>query len=328
MEEPDTETAFRASPALARIRRDSLALVDHLGAVLDAAADELEGVCCVVAAGSLGRLEAGPNSDLDVIVVVRDGLAQAIAARLVGRVYERLGDSGLRLPKADGIYRSPVSPAALLDRAARGSLDEDPALFGKRMQFLLDTRALAGSPAFAGLRRDILGWYAGPAQSRSRRHPWTFLINDLSRYLHSYAAWQQHKHDNTADDGWQLRQVKLRSSRVLTFAGLMLLLGESHRERNPFDFVLRWLDLTPLQRVAAVMHRHGAAQLPDLVQGYARVHAALSSADTRAALAAGRDEQLFARLHDDSGTMMEILTQFILARADDWGTDFFSRLLL
>ncbi|MGR8920677.1 MAG: hypothetical protein ACU85V_13760, partial [Gammaproteobacteria bacterium] len=211
----------------------------------------------VAAAGSLGRLETGPDSDLDLLVIV--DFASAADATLCTTVLEVLGDCGLEPPKADGIYRTPVGRDALLDERARGSLDETPDVFGKRMQCLLDARPLFNDAAFVALRRDLLRWYGEPFQRLDPAASWTLLINDLSRYLHAYAGWQQHKFARSADDSWLLRQMKLRSSRLVTFAGLLFLAGASNSRPDKQAWLAARLGLSPLERVGCVMRERDPA---------------------------------------------------------------------
>ena len=76
------------------------------------------------------------------------------------------------------------------------------------------------------------------------------------RYLHSYALWQQFKFVRSSDDSWQLRQAKFRTSRIVTFAALMFLVGKSDRDRDKLRWLHAQLSLTPLQRLHKVMGAH------------------------------------------------------------------------
>jgi hypothetical protein len=337
MSEQAVRLDYALLPALAASRKQSLALVELVSSRLAAALGDGGDVLTVAAAGSLGRLELGAGSDLDGIVVV-DAHAAARGTALVDRVYAALRDCPLRLPKTSGIFRSPVTEAALCAPAARGALDEQPAIFGKRIQFLLDTRPLFGMPAYSTLQRRILDWYAGPGLAAHPASQCTLLINDLQRYLHAYAGWQQYKFERDADDGWYLRQAKLRASRALTFAGLLLLLGAGSRREDKVDWLHAHLALTPLERVHAVMSEHDPTGFRDLAQDYDRVHALLTDPAVRAELierSPGSAEMMpsqhppaFAEIHRLSGGLLRRLSRFVLERRDDWHPDFFSYLIL
>ncbi|CAN0486932.1 unnamed protein product, partial [Phaeothamnion confervicola] len=191
-----------------------------------ARADALSGVETVAVAGSLGRLEAAADSDIDYIIVLRDGLAPAAIAAQVAIVHELFLSAPFKAPKVDGIYRHGIARASLLDPRALGSLSEAPEIFGKRMALLLDARSVFASARFHALQGALIEWYGSDFLAASPARGWTYLSNDIVRYLHSYAGWQQYKFTRSSDDSWQLRQAKFRTSRLLSFAALMFLLGE------------------------------------------------------------------------------------------------------
>jgi len=330
---------YAGLPALGASRARSLDLLGQVSSRLDAALAGTDGVLTIAAAGSLGRLEVTADSDLDGIVVVDGRLSPGDADALVARAYAALRDCPIKLPKAAGIFRSPVTAGALCAPAARGALDEPPAVFGKRIQFLLDTRPIHGAAAYSDLRRRILEWYAGPGQLAHPASQFTLLVNDLQRYLHAYAGWQQYKFERSADDGWYLRQAKLRTSRAVTFAGLLLLLGASSRRDDKLECLHAWLDLTPLERVHAVMTAAGdTAGFRRIAQLYDAVHALLADPGQRAGLVADSPataESLpacyppaFEEIHRLSGELLRGLSRFVLERRDDWHPDFFSYLIL
>lgn len=334
VEVPLLDLMARLAPDLRVSHGVSQHMLARLAEALARVPAALTGIESVIAAGSLGRLEAHAASDFDGILVASpDGPAQVPPA-----LFDAVAACGLKPPKPDGIYRTTITRDTLCAPSARGSLDEPPAHFGKRMQILLDTRAVTGHAAFQQLQRQVLAWYAGETLSRYPDAQWTLLINDLSRYLHAYAGWQQHKFSRSDEDGWYLRQAKLRSSRMLTFAGLLLLLGESSvRGRGKLDWVAERLDLSPLARVAAVMWPRDAPAFERVLVDYEAVHRTLSSPANRAALVAespaneaiqgGDWPEIYARIHHHSGRMLRELSQFVLARRADWHPDFFSYLL-
>ena len=338
MSDPRTGPDYAPLPALAASRQQSLALLRTVSARLEEALADSDAVLTVAAAGSLGRLETGAGSDLDGIVVVDDRCDSGEATALVERVYAALRDCPLRLPKTAGIFRSPVTPGALCAPGARGSLVEAPAVFGKRIQFLLDTRPLYGAAAYSTLQGRILEWYAGSIPALDADAQCSLLINDLQRYRHAYAGWQRHKYERSAEDGWYLRQAKLRTSRALTFAGLLLLLGASSRRPDKLDWLRARLALTPLERVHAVMGETDPAGFRHVADAYDRLHALLSDSRIRAELveaspasaatAPARHPPVYVEIHRLSGELQRRLSRFVLERRDEWHPDFFSELML
>lgn len=340
MDNETTSSAFaidyRQAPTLRQARRRSQAILATARARLEEAT--LPSIETIAVAGSLGRLEASSSADFDCIVVARDTAAPAQLDAEIERVHDVLAACGLRRPKADGIYRDAIGPAALLDYRALGSLDETPATFGKRMQFLLDARPVFAPVRFAALRREILNWYGSGFFSRDGTLSWTYLLNDVQRYLHAYAGWQQYKLARSADDSWELRQAKLRSSRVVTFAGLLVLLGASNHRADKIGWLLARLDATPLERLGQIMCHDDPAAFDGALAAYEFVHARLADAAFRAQLIAGGPDEssgfatapsaAFASIDAATGTLMEILTGFLIGRWGQWDTRFFARLLL
>lgn len=325
-------------PALRAAHAHSTRLLAAMEACFTAQAGRLDGVVTVAVGGSLGRLEASADSDIDCVVVVDDAIDDGHARELMLAVQTCLAESPLKLPKADGIYRTPIAPRDLLAPSALGSLEEPPAVFGKRMQLLLDARPVYGHAACASLQRAVLDWYASDFIAARATRGWTLLVNDLMRYLHAYAGWQQFKFARSVDDSWQLRQAKLRGSRLLTFAGLLFLLGESDGRADKLDWLAARLRAPPLARVATIMAGVASTAYARLLGDYETVFAMLADPTLRARLVAtGPDEVLrldapldpaFERLRAASAGISVELTRFALSRVEHWGLRFFERWLL
>lgn len=327
---------YRNAPALALAHSRSIAILAAARTGLSEAA--LDCIETVAVGGSLGRLEASGSADFDCIVVARDDACPVALDRDVARIHDVLASCGLRRPKADGIYRDAITPAALLDQRGLGSLDETPTIFGKRMQFLLDARPVFAPVRFAALRHAILCWYGSGFFGRDGALSWTYLLNDVQRYLHAYAGWQQYKLARTVDDSWELRQAKFRSSRVVTFAGLLALLGASNHRVDKIDWLAAHLDATPLERLGQVMWRHDPAAFDEALANYEFVHARLADAAFRAELVAGGPDEstgfgaapspAFASIDRTTSALMELLSGFLIGRWGHWDKRFFARLLL
>ncbi len=325
-------------PALRAAHACSTRLLADMDARFAAHADRLEGVVTVAVGGSLGRLEVSADSDIDCIVVVDDAVDDGQARELMGAVQTCLAASPLKLPKADGIYRTPIAPRQLTAPGALGSLEEPPAVFGKRMQLLLDARPVYGHAGCASLQRAVLDWYASDFIAARATRGWTLLMNDLMRYLHAYAGWQQFKFARGVDDSWQLRQAKLRGSRLLTFAGLLFLLGESDGRTDKLEWLAVRLGAPPLARVAEIMGGADQDAYARLLGDYEAVFAMLADPALRARLVAtGPDETRrlgapldpgFERLRAASAGISAELTRFALTRVEHWGLRFFERWLL
>ncbi len=324
-------------PALQAAHRYSQLQLQQLKHRFESCAADLSAIETIAIGGSLGRLEASADSDVDCIIVLRDEISVAEGEAQVGVIHELLAHSPFKAPKPDGIYRRGIVRKALLEHAALGSLNESAETFGKRMQLLLDARPLFGGQRFHALQRAIIGWYGSDFLTTSPSRSWTYLSHDLMRYLHSYAAWQQFKFKRSADDSWQLRQAKFRTSRLLTFAALMFLLGESDRDANKMDWLHQRLALTPLQRLHSIMRIYEPKAYCELLSAYETSFAILADSAVRASLvASGPDTttRMSATFHpayegirQSSTPIARVLTEFALARRVDWGGRFFERWL-
>jgi len=296
-------------------------LLNELAAACNAQADALAPVASIAAAGSLGRLEAGTGSDLDAIVVLHENAAPGAVADALDRVWGVAAMAGLKIPKAGGIFREGISRDALVAPEALGSLDEIPGVFGKRIQFLLDARPLFGMDAFQNLRDSVFDWYVSPHMDLGARDPWEYLLNDLVRYAGAYTNWQLAKRLRSVADSWALRQVKLRSTRFVTWLGLWVLIWQARdREGDGVAWVRERLALTPLERVVHVL----GPDFPDLVREfvghYEAVLSRLFDADARARLveserpAAGSPQDGYDELIVRCEAMREILGAILAAR--------------
>ncbi len=327
--------------ALAHASDYSQAFLGELRERLEQDKNDFSPFVAIGVGGSLGRHEATAVSDVDSVLIVDTSVNEDSheTRKAVARFFDLIAELGLQAPKPDGIYRHPISRERLLDVRARGSLREPPAVFGKRIQILLDVRGVYGSSAFYTLQQELLEWYGARFLDRTTGSgQWAYLLNDLMRYLHSYAAWQQFKFDKSPSDGWYLRQLKLRSSRAITIAGLVFLLAEydgtneSHKQR-----IMERLTLSPLERVADVINRYDPDYFSELASTYDSVLARLSDADHRAELvrlSPATLEQvpdtypvIYQQAYDISAHLLSMLANFVIARRSDWSPVFYAYLI-
>lgn len=285
----------------------------------------LSPLASIGAAGSLGRLEAGPDSDLDSIFLRKAQLPSRRLDQAIDCVWTIATEAGLRVPKHDGIFRDAISEAQLLNPDSLGKLDESPGVFGRRIQILLDTRPLHGGTVFCDVRRRILEWYALPSRNLCAEGPWEYLLSDLIRYANTYRNWQATKLERTADDSWALRQAKLRSTRLVTWLGLWgLILRANEMTRDGFEWLREHLELTPLERIALVINDESPGTMFNVLTSYESILLSLHDHDVRSRLiltgppySAAQpsfhgDE--FRQILQQSDVLRETLTVFFAAR--------------
>ncbi len=295
----------------------------------------LDVFACLAVAGSLGRGEAGPASDVDCVLVAKADASPAAVSAGVEAVLEAVEASGLRPPALHGTFRKAVTAARLLDPAALGALDESPSVFGKRLQLLLDTRAVVHEATYRALRGEVLDWYT---RWQPRSEPLALLASELVRYRRSYRAWQTFRFDHGEADSWRLRMAKLASSRLVTVAALLWLIGEALAHEAPVNWLAAHLDQPPLQRLHGVLAHYDGAAAAALLDACESLHAIIESPAQRQRLLdappIGLDDLVGALPACGAGVdapaqaLEALLSDFLLARRDDWAPWFYRAMLL
>ncbi len=324
---------------LSRCWQSSADTFERVRIGLDGIDVDPEIIYSLVVAGSLGRMEAQPHSDCDLLVFIHDGIDPDAASTKaqIDAIWQCLKQQSLRLPKSWGIFATPASPAQLTDPRSLGNLNESRATFGKRIQLLLDCQPLMAPDNFRQLQRRVLQWYASAFLNEGDESQWRYLITDLVRYYKSYSAWHQFKLDVEHDDSWYIRDSKLRTSRLIMYAGLMLQLAScSQRTQDKLETVLARLTLTPLERVIDCYTSHGAttSECAELIDAYDTYYRVMLDPGMRQSMVANAPRSVhelpptvidgYAQI-DRAGTELSArLTQFVLDRRQDWHPQFLS----
>ena len=326
-----THQSFEQWPYLERVRAQSLRRCEQLGAAIADLAIVQEHVLTVFAVGSAGRLELSAESDLDGVVVLKHPVSESITDALMAAIESQYHAQGFEVAKSSGIYRQPILREQLLDETRRGCLDETPDVYGKRIQTLLDARPLFANQQFGQLRAEILQWFCPKLLRSDSRY--RYLLAELQRYFHAYSAWQNFKFDKSDDDGWLLRQGKLRVTRTVTIAATILLIGASSDKKLAFEFD-SYLAATPVERVRSVFLLYGQQQQVDeFLTHYERAVELMHEPAIRAqwikqspAKFAEVDNDLpesYQSVHKASQKLSAIITAFILDRRGDWAASFY-----
>lgn len=200
---------------------------------------------CVFAAGSLGRLDCGESSDLDVFVTSTEGVPKLKEIEIFASI---LGvNSRLQYPPLsnDGEFLKIFD----INRHAAniGSAHDDSEnYFTTRMLLLLESNYLVGEAAYANHKRAIIRHYWRDAPTEERFKP-VFLINDILRYWRTVCLNYERARNNPSKS-WKKKNFNLKYSRMLSVFGtvLPLVLMTDTSEDN----IAELCSILPMQRLA------------------------------------------------------------------------------
>lgn len=208
--------------------------------------------------GSLGRLEATPSSDIDYnVCLVDEGVdagAEFVEAVTVA-CESFVAEAELREPNPTGVFGSAFRLHEIIERTgshkaeAKGG-DTNEALT-RRMLLMSESQWVSAAAPHRHAVERIRGNYLR-FHARDDRPP-RFLLNDAVRFWRTMCVDFQGKMVARDNEGWGVRNAKLRMSRKLLFVGAVLPLFCVAAQRTPIDQVgpalTDWFNAVPLDRV-------------------------------------------------------------------------------
>lgn len=206
----------------------------------------------IFAAGSYGRLEAGPRSDLDLFVIEnieRDNNLNALErVRLLSALTDINDRNGC--PAFDGEMRffKVYSTKELIEYTGK-PIDDTENSFTARMLLLLEGRPLYGDDEFEAAVARVAGNYFRDNKGKKDFRP-LFLLNDLLRYWRTLCLnYEESRSDPRRK--WRKKNLNLRFSRLSTvFATVIVLL--TYRPAQADEF-LPFVRMTPFERLASAV---------------------------------------------------------------------------
>lgn len=206
----------------------------------------------IAVAGSYGRLEASPSSDLDFIILSQHKLEDK--RMILDCIKDTTEELGIGLPNPEGVFSEVISVTDLVGKI--GSRDDTLECVAQRMLLLMETRPIYNERVYLNVTDQILRKYLEYVIQDPKKEA-LFLMNDLIRYFRSICVNYQFQFWREQEK-WTLRNVKLRHSRIVLYAGLLLLILDASKERkDKFSYISSRIHYTPLEKIALVYADNG-----------------------------------------------------------------------
>lgn len=208
----------------------------------------------IYATGSLGRLEAGEFSDLDVFIASgalnRECLGSLENYELIVDLIRTARQNGFPPFSRDGAFLTSHSLTHIVGDVGTPG-DDYSNTFTARMLLLLEGRCVYGDRAYECAVASVLERYWPAAEDRKLP---VFLINDFVRYWRTLCLnYEGYKRTNDPLGKRRLDLLKLRLSRTWTcFSALVYLIAGLEGEQVPRTRVVAMVAASPLERMLAV----------------------------------------------------------------------------
>ncbi len=226
----------------------------------------------IVVFGSLGRDEFTPGSDVDWTLLI-DGISDPAHFDTALEIRRRLQELGHDPPGREGVFGNLAFSHNLIHQI--GGEDDSNSNTTRRILLLLESQVIGRRDAHQRTLHNILhrylyedrGLWYGSGEFRVPR----FLLNDIVRYWRTMAVDFAYKQRTRGNEGFALRNIKLRISRKLIFISGMLACFSCHLDLSPeekdlfygskavqpvVDHLQKTLSLPPLQLIARVLLRY------------------------------------------------------------------------
>lgn len=247
---------------LAKARIESAKRFGALTQKLDAAEKLIAGKACVYTTGSFGRLEAGPQSDLDLFVIVDvmhdEGNTDRVSKRLLDGIEEiklkyhlisAVEHCGIANFDGSGRYLDSHLINDFVSALGSRSDDYQNTMTG-RLLLLLESRPLLGKEIYLRLINQVIEAYFVDFRDNKEAFIPSFLINDILRLWRTFCVNYEFSRKKGSNDS-KIKNLKLKYSRMLTCYSAIIQLLSTHSNNgtvSPAD-VANLVSLTPTERL-------------------------------------------------------------------------------
>ena len=233
--------------------------------------------------GSLARQEFTEGSDLDWAILI-DARADAEHWRIVHDIGDSLRSMGFLPPGRTGLFGNLVFSHNLVHDI--GGDDDTNTNMTRRLLMLLESSAIDVSQSTsvrARVLRVILGRYLqedasflSPAGTKNKAP--RFLLNDIVRLWRTMAVDFATKNRDRNNQGWALRNIKLRMSRkLLAMSGILMCIAWPLEPAVTDPLVIKdrlidhlegWINRSPLHSLQAFVVQHAAGLEEEVLGPY------------------------------------------------------------
>jgi len=283
----------------------------------------------IVVAGSYGRLEACRYSDLDYMILTEHPIETAEGIKNI--ISSAANDLDISMPNPFGVFSDIIPISDMIDRT--GSKEDDLSSLAQRMLLLMETRPIYNEHLYRDVVSRIMRKYLEFVIKDTSKEP-LFLINDIIRYFrticvnYEYNFWKE-------EDKWVLRNVKLRHSRIIMYAGLLLLVLNSSKftdvDKNKLQYLSNRFELSPLEKIAHVYKDNDDHSVNRIFSIYDVFLRKISDPELREALKIDYLERYESHHYIDmkvTGDALQTeLTRFIFAQKGSWTEQIFEYLI-
>lgn len=218
---------------------------------------------CVYATGSFGRLEAGPESDLDLFIVIHKNnkgsskseeprfcMDDVQQIKMKNQIIVSAEDAGFPRFDGGGKFLKTHSFESYADDIGSQRDDFENTLTG-RMLLLLESKPLMSENCYNALIDSVLKKYFRDYGGKEDCFIPSFLFNDIMRMWRTFCVnYEFFKKENN----WHSKNLKLKFSRLLTcYSAIIWILNNYtlHGSVTP-DAAKEMISLTPLERVQSL----------------------------------------------------------------------------
>jgi len=281
----------------------------------------------VLVAGSFGRMDAHGKSDLDFMIIHNGSLRDQQSK--IGTVRNCAHELGIETPNPEGAFSKPIE----LDTMIRtvGSNEDNLNSTAQRLLILMEGRAIYNQRFFNHIMMSILEFYLDQVSKDPEKEA-LVLLNDLIKYFRSicinveFNFWQDRSK-------WGIRNVKLRHSRILIYAGLLLLiLTASKYRKEKVDFLKDNIFRSPIEKIYTAYQENNDSNFERILAIYNVFLSKLVQDSVRDELKALEYPERFssnsyAELKTNSSFLQAELTRFILDNRGQWTSRAFEYLI-